>query len=48
MPLVYFDTPENMKKPKVFWGFQGVQKETSGMKWVKHGIKKKHFDKIGN
>ena len=27
--------PENIRKPKVFWCFHGVPKETSGMKWVK-------------
>ena len=26
--------PENMKKPKVFWCFPGVSKDTSGMKLV--------------
>ena len=26
--------PENIRKPKIFWCFQGVSKETSGMKWV--------------
>ena len=28
--------PENIRKPKVSWCFQGVSKETSDMKWVKH------------
>ena len=32
---VSFYTPENIRKPLVFGCFQGVQKETSGMKWVK-------------
>ena len=27
--------PENIRKPLVFWCFQGVSKEISGMKWVK-------------
>ena len=27
--------PENIRKPVIFWYFQGVQKETSSMKWVK-------------
>ena len=27
--------PENIRKPEVFWCFQGVSKEISGMKWVK-------------
>ena len=31
MPLFSFDTLENIRKPKVFWCFQGVSKETSGM-----------------
>ena len=26
--------PENMRKPKVFWCFQGVYKETSGKTWA--------------
>ena len=29
-------SPENIRKPVVFWCFQGVQKETSGMKWDKN------------
>ena len=28
-------TLENIKKPRIFWCFQGVSKEISGMKWVK-------------
>ena len=32
---------ENVRKPEVFWYFQGVQKETSGMKWV-------NFERIQN
>ena len=32
MPLVSLISPENIRKPKVFWCFQGVSKETSGMK----------------
>ena len=35
MSVVSFYTPENIKKPKVFWYFQGVQKETGSMKLVK-------------
>ena len=27
-------SPENSRKPTVFWCFQGVTKETSGMKWI--------------
>ena len=40
MPLVSFDTPKGFDttglfwKLKVFWCFQEVSKETSGMKWV--------------
>ena len=34
MLLVSFDTPENIRKPEVLC-FQGVSKETSGIKWVK-------------
>ena len=34
MPLIFFDTPENIRKPLFFWYFQGVSKEISGMKWV--------------
>ena len=28
--------PENIRKPKVYWCFQEVLKETNGMKWVKY------------
>ena len=35
MPLLSFDTP---CKHLVFWCFQGVSKETSGMKWVKSSV----------
>ena len=41
MPLISFYTPWNIRnqknkstRPLVFWWFQGVQKETSGMTWV--------------
>ena len=30
--------PENIRKPKVFWGFLGVSKDTSDMKWVNNHI----------
>ena len=33
MPLISFDTPENIRKPLVFWCFQGLSKEISGIKW---------------
>ena len=39
MLLVSFDTPKNIRKPKVFWWFQGVSKETSSMKWFSQLIK---------
>ena len=32
--MISFDTPENIRKPVVFWCFQGVSKEISGMKWI--------------
>ena len=35
MPLISFDTPWKHQKPEVFWCFQEVSKEISGMKWVK-------------
>ena len=38
VPLVSFDTPENIRKPKVFWYCQRVSKETSGIKWVKDEV----------
>ena len=31
---LFLHPPENIRKPLVFWCFQGVQKETSGLKWV--------------
>ena len=34
MPLSLSISPTNIKKPLVFWCFQGVEKEISGMKWV--------------
>ena len=34
MPVISFDTPENIRKPEVFWCFQWVSKEISGLKWV--------------
>ena len=34
MPLVFFIAPmKTSENPLVFWCFQGVSKETSGMKW---------------
>ena len=30
--MFYFDPYESIKKPKVFWYFQGDQKETLGRK----------------
>ena len=32
--------PENIRKPLVFWWFQGVSKEISGMKWVNQNQKR--------
>ena len=32
MPLFSFNTPKNIRKPKGFWCFQGVSKQTSGIK----------------
>ena len=37
-PMFPFDPPENIRKPKVFWCFQGDQKGTLGSKGLK-----KHF-----
>ena len=34
VPLISFDTPENIKKPDAFWCFHRVLKEINGMKWV--------------
>ena len=34
MPLSLSIPAENIRKPEVFGCFQGVSKETSGMKWV--------------
>ena len=34
--------PQNIKKPSAFLQLQGVQKETSGMNWIKEGIKTCH------
>ena len=39
--------PENIRKPEVFWCFQGVSKEISGMKWVKN-ISKQNYEKWRN
>ena len=35
MPLVSFDTPENITKPMALWYFQRLSKDTSGMKLFK-------------
>ena len=32
--MISIDTPENIRKPAVFWYFLGVSKEISDMKWV--------------
>ena len=34
MPLSLSIPPESITKPLLFWCFQGVSKETTGMKWV--------------
>ena len=34
MPTISFTPPENIRKAVVFLCFQGVSKETNGMKWV--------------
>ena len=34
----FCDTSKNIRKPKAFWCFQGVSKETSGMKWVDQAL----------
>ena len=45
MPLTPLITPENIRKPLVFWCFRGVSKEISGMKWAKTTIRiSKPFD----
>ena len=31
--------PENVRKPMVFWRFQGVQKWNIGLKWVNRQVK---------
>ena len=35
-PMLPFDPPENIRKPSVFWCFQGDQKGTLGRKGLKH------------
>ena len=35
MPLLSFCNARYTRKPEVFWCFQVVWKETSGMKWIK-------------
>ena len=32
--VAFLYPPENFRKAQLFWCFQGVQKESSGMKWV--------------
>ena len=34
MPLALSTPPENIRKPYIFWSFQGGIKEISGKKWV--------------
>ena len=33
--MFHFYTPENVRKPKGFWRFQGVYKWNIELKWVK-------------
>ena len=35
LPMLHFCTIENVRKPSVFWRFQGVQKWNIGRIWVK-------------
>ena len=37
-PVFPFDPPENIRKPLVFWCFQGDQKETLGKNGLKYNI----------
>ena len=41
--MLHFCTPENVRKPKVFGRFQGVQKWNIGRIWVKHKLKANLF-----
>ena len=36
LPLVSFYTPWKRQKTRGLWGFQELQKEISGMKWIKY------------
>ena len=39
MPLIFFYNPEIRRQSEVFCCFQGIQKKTNGMKWIKkHNI----------
>ena len=38
MPVISFDTPENIRKPEIFWCFLRVSKEISDMKWVNNNV----------
>ena len=44
-PLFPFDPPENIRKPKVFWCFQGDQKGTLGRKGLRVRKYKNEFKK---
>ena len=47
MPLISFDTPENIRKTEFFWCFQGVSKEIIGMKRVNcSSYKSFNFDTV--
>ena len=34
-PMILLHTPEKIRKPDVFWCFQGVGKRIIGLKWIK-------------
>ena len=42
-PMFHFDPPENIRKPLVFWCFQGDQKGTLGSKGLSKNILNKLF-----
>ena len=44
VPFPYF-TPENVRKPCVFWCFHGTQKGKIGLKWVNRAAKPQNVSK---
>ena len=54
-PMFHFYTPKNIRKPKVFLYFQGIQKWNIGLNWVNFerfltfsgSIEMKHFPGMG-